>query len=67
MVMGNNVNEYGLSFGFGLPTPLRSVLNIGFEYKHRFSSPVTTVTENYFTFTLGINISENWFMPSKIR
>ncbi len=63
----SDVRQYGLTCGFGLPTPLRTKVNIGFEWKHRYSSPVVTVTENYYLFTLGVNLSENWFVPSKIR
>lgn len=62
-----DVRQYGLTCGFGLPTPLRTRLNIGFEWRHRYTVPNPTVTENYFILTLGINLSENWFVPSKIR
>ena len=35
-VLGNNVRDYGVSVGFGLPAPSsKTVINIGFEYKHR--------------------------------
>lgn len=63
----NSVKQYGITCGFGIPTPVRTRINLGFEWKHRMSSPVATVTENYYLFTLGINLSENWFVPSKIR
>lgn len=66
-VGGNNVNEFGLTCGFGFPTPMRTAVNIGFEYRHRNSSPVATVAENYYMVTLGIAINEIWFVPSKIR
>ena len=62
----NKVKEYGVSVGFGLPTPVRTTVNLGFEYKHRTTSPVKMVSENYFTVTLGISLNEAWFMPSKI-
>lgn len=64
---GDKVRQYGITCGFGLPTPLRTRVNVGFEWRHRYSTPTTTVTENYYLFTLGINLSENWFVPSKIR
>lgn len=67
MVRGNNVKEFGLSCGFGFPTPLRTAVNLGFEYRHRNSSPVKTVGEDYFMVTLGVAIDEVWFVPSKIR
>lgn len=67
MVGPNHVKEYGLSCGFGLPTPVRTAVNLGFEYRHRNSSPVKTVAEDYFLVTLGVAIDEVWFVPSKIR
>ncbi len=67
MIGSDQVKQFGLTCGLGLPTPLRTRVNIGFEWKHRFTSPATTITENYFMFTLGVNLSENWFVPSKIR
>lgn len=67
VINGNNVNEFGVTCGFGFPTPLRTTVNLGFEYRHRGTSPAATVTENYYMVTLGIAINEIWFLPSKIR
>jgi len=67
MVGGNDVKEFGLSCGFGFPTPVRTAVNVGFEYRHRNSSPVKSVGEDYFMVTLGVAINEVWFVPSKIR
>lgn len=67
-VRGNNVREYGASMGFGFPTPgSKTLVNIGFEYKHRSSSPVNYISENYFNITVGINFNEMWFWQNKIR
>lgn len=67
MVGPNAVKEFGLSCGFGFPTPMRTAVNLGFEYTHRNTSPAATVAENYFMVTLGIALNEVWFVPSKIR
>ncbi len=67
MIGNNNVKEFGVSCGFGLPTPMRTKVNLGFEYRRRYTAPVATVTENYFMVTLGIAINEIWFVPSRIR
>jgi len=68
MVNDNNVKDFGLSAGFGFPAVAgKTVINLGFEWRHRTSSPVKLVTENYFNITLGINFNERWFMQSKIR
>lgn len=64
---GNDVRELGITCGFGFPTPLRTTVNLGFEYRHRASRPMATVTENYYMVTLGIALNEVWFVPSKLR
>ena len=71
MVGDNNVKDFGLTFGLGLPAPInrltKTVVNLGFEYRHRQSSPVKLVSENYFQITLGINFNELWFWQNKIQ
>lgn len=62
----NSVREYGVSIGFGLPTVGRTVVNLGFEYRHRQAHPNPLVKEDYFNITLGINFNERWFMQRKI-
>lgn len=65
---GNNVRDYGASIGFGLPAPgSKTSINLGFEWRHRESSPVKLITENYFNITLGVNFNELWFWKSRIR
>ena len=65
---GNKVKDYGVSCGFGFPTPEgRTLINLGFDWRHRASSPVNLITENYFNITLGINFNEMWFWQRKIK
>lgn len=67
-VLGNNVRDYGVSFGFGFPAPSsKTIINIGFEYKHRAAYPANLVSENYFNITFGLNFNEMWFWKNKIR
>ena len=67
-INGNKVKEYGITAGFGLPTPEgRTLVNLGFEWKHRQASPQKLVSENYFNITLGVNFNEVWFWKRKIR
>ena len=66
-ILGNNVREYGASIGFGLPVPsLKTIINIGVEWSHRQATPDPLIKENYLSVTLGLNINELWFLPSKI-
>ena len=66
---GNNVRDYGASVGIGLPAPggNKTTVNLGIEWRHRESSPVQLITENYLNITLGINFNELWFWKSRIR
>lgn len=68
-IKGNNVREHGLSLGFGLPTPggNKTMVNLGFEWKHRQAHPDPLIKENYFNITLGINFNERWFYKYKLE
>ena len=65
---GNNVRDYGLSVGVGLPAPNgKTTVNLGVEWRHRETSPVKLITENYLNITIGVNFNEMWFWKSRIR
>lgn len=67
MVGLNNIRDYGMSFGFGFPVPgFKTVLNLGFEYRHRQAYPSALVKENYYNITLGINFNEMWFRKNRL-
>lgn len=67
-IQGNSVREYGITAGFGFPTPEgRTMVNLGLEWKHRQASPVKLIGENYLNVTLGVNFNEVWFFKRKIR
>lgn len=64
----NNVRDYGVSVGFGLPTiATKTIINLGFEWRHRQAHPAPLLKENYFNVTLGVNFNELWFFKNKIR
>lgn len=66
-VLGNSVREFGASIGFGLPTPVsKTMVSIGLEWRHRQAHPNPLIKENYLCVTLGLNINELWFRPSRI-
>ena len=67
-VKGNNIEEYGVTLGFGLPVPsAKTMVNLSFESRNRRATPVKLVQEDYFTVTLGVNFNELWFWRNKIR
>ena len=67
VIKDNRIRDYGVSMGFGLPVPgYKTVINLGFEYRHRQANPQPLIKEQYFNITLGINFNEMWFRKSKI-
>ncbi len=63
----NNVREYGLACGLGLPVPgFKTMVNLGFEWLHRQGTPDALVKENYLNITIGVNFNETWFRKNKI-
>ena len=67
-VAGNNVRDYGVTMGVGLPVPNgKTTVNLGLEWRHRTSSPRVMITEDYLNITLGVNFNELWFWKNKIR
>lgn len=64
----NNVREFGLSLGFGLPAPSsKTRINLGFEWRQRQAHPTALLKENYFNVTVGVNFNELWFFKNKLR
>ncbi len=67
-INGNNVKDYGISCGVGLPTiEGKTLVNVGFEWLHRQAAPHSLISENYFNITLGLNFNELWFWQRKIK
>ena len=63
----NGLREFGVTAGFGFPVPsFRTIVNLGFEFKHRAANPDPLIKENYFNITIGVNFNEMWFRQSKI-
>ena len=66
-VRDNNVRDYGVTLGFGFPVPaFKTIVNLGFEYRHRQAYPNPLLKEDYLNITLGINFNEMWFRKNKI-
>ena len=67
-IQGNRLREYGVTAGVGFNTPEgKTMINVGFEWKHRQATPNPLITENYFNITLGVNFNELWFWQRRIR
>lgn len=67
-IQGNQLREYGITAGVGFNTPEgKTMINLGFEWKHRQAHPNPLITENFFNITLGVNFNELWFWQRRIR
>ncbi|WP_161835585.1 hypothetical protein [Sediminibacterium soli] len=68
---GKGLKQYGVSFGAGLPirkwtsyNDQFTVMNMALQFGKRGSS-VNNVTETYMQFSLGISMSDIWFVKRK--
>jgi hypothetical protein len=68
---GNNTNfipidDFGMSFGLGLPLKQLSTVNMGFEFGKKGTTNNNLIEENYFNFRLSLSLTDNWFIKRKI-
>ncbi len=68
-VNGNDVKDYGVGIGFSFPalSGNKTLVNLGLEWKHRYTTPNSLINENYLNITLSVNFNEMWFWKNKIR
>jgi hypothetical protein len=63
---GQQIDEFGISFGFGLPLPrTRSTINLSAEIGTRGTTNANLIKENFVRFTLGLSVFERWFIIRK--
>ena len=61
------VDDFGISFGLGLPLRQLSTVNMGFEFGKRGTTNNNLIQENYFNFRLSLSLTDtNWFQKRKI-
>lgn len=67
-INGNRMKELGVSLGTGFTAPGgKTMINFGLEWRHRQTSPVNMLSENYFNIMVGVNFNEVWFFKRKIN
>lgn len=60
------INEFGITFGFGLPIPRSySNVNLGFELGKAGTTSSNLIQDSYIKINLGVSIWERWFIRSK--
>jgi hypothetical protein len=61
------IDDFGISFGLGLPLKRLSTINAGFEFGKRGTTNNNLIEENYFNFRLSLSLTDtNWFQKRKI-
>jgi hypothetical protein len=67
-LFGNDINEYGISFGFGFPIKRsQTELDLSFEIGRRGTTKDGLIQENYVNIIFGVSIDEHWFHKRKYR
>lgn len=65
---GEEISEFGISFGLGLPIGARSGFsnaNISFEYGQRGTVNSGLIKEDFFGLSIGLSLNDKWFTPRK--
>ena len=69
VVNNESINEFGISFGLGLPigpqSRLFSEVNLGFEYGQRGTKNQNLIQENFFNFNVSLSVTDRWFQKRK--
>lgn len=67
-VNDNSVKEFGVSLGTAFTAPqAKTMINFGLEWRHRKSSPVNLLSENFFSIMIGVNFNELWFYKRRLN
>ncbi|MEM9078437.1 MAG: hypothetical protein AAGC43_15440 [Bacteroidota bacterium] len=67
VVNGSEINDFGITFGLGLPLPNSfSNLNLGFEMGRRGTTVANLIEENYFNISVGLSLNARWFQKRRI-
>ncbi|MFP2997436.1 hypothetical protein ABN763_16075 [Spongiivirga sp. MCCC 1A20706] len=63
----NNIstNDFGMSFGVGLPVRNFSNVNLGIEYGQRGTTFQKRIKENYFNINISLSLNDKWFVRRK--
>ncbi|NNK76544.1 MAG: hypothetical protein HKP42_10845 [Maribacter sp.] len=61
-INGEGINEFGISFGVGLPVGrLFTNMNIGIEVGRRGTTDFELVQENFFNTFISLSLNDRWF------
>ena len=67
-INGEGINEFGISFGLGLPVGgMLSNINLGFEYGQRGTTNAGLIKENFFNGLISLSLNDRWFVKRKFE
>jgi long-subunit fatty acid transport protein len=67
-INSSDINEFGISFGLGLPIGRRtgfSNANLGFEFGQRGTKNSGLIEETFFNLSIGLSLNDTWFVKRK--
>lgn len=65
-INGQPINEFGISFGVGLPLPRSfTTVDLSLEVGRRGTTASNLINETFVNFTLGVSIYERWFVKRR--
>ena len=65
-VRGEDINEFGISFGVGLPVGgFFSNANLGIEVGKKGTTNQNLVEENFINFQISLSLNDRWFVKRK--
>jgi len=65
-INGEPINEFGISFGIGLPLPRSlTTVDLSLEAGRRGTTAKNLIRESFVNFTVGVSIYERWFVKTK--
>jgi hypothetical protein len=65
---GNDINEFGISFGMGLPVGRGSAFsnaNFGLEFGQRGTTNDNLIKESFLSLSIGLSLNDKWFQKRK--
>jgi hypothetical protein len=60
------INNFGITFGIGLPMANFSNLNLGFELGRRGTTDADLIEESYLKVNVGLSLNDKWFRKRQI-
>ena len=68
VVNNESINEFGISFGLGLPVGLEfSNINLGIELGQRGTKDSGLIQENFMRLSIGLSLNDKWFTKRKFN